>query len=139
MPKLSLSQDIEIAEMLALGRTPTEIGKALGVSRATVYRRMDSPEFVQQVRAMRSKVVEAVLGGLTHAAIRAVAVLNEAMGVGALSPEAFRAWRVRLPAAQTALSSRLSLADEVDISQRLDALEQLARKGLPPFGGSHGD
>lgn len=77
MPILLSEPDHAVARLLGAGMTYTEAGQHLGMSEATVYRRMQSENLRRAVDIERSVHVDRIASRLTEAGSDAVAALVE--------------------------------------------------------------
>src|SRR5215216_6637173 len=68
--------DLVLIAALAGGATYEDAGKQGGVSERTVRRRMDEPEFRQQVESARVEVLARAVAMLTSASVEAVETLR---------------------------------------------------------------
>ena len=100
---------------LAAGSSVSEAAVAVGVDRTTLYRWMEDDEFRTQLERLRSEAADLARTELKGLMYKAVQVLDEAMD----DPDP----RLRLRAAQTALSTGLKAIDLKEIEQRLQLLD----------------
>lgn len=101
---------------LAAGATHKDAADQAGVSERTVRRRLDDPAFRRQVDDARAEMLTQAVAMLTHASVKAVRTLEELLA----SPIDF----ARLAAARAILEIGTKLRDQLDLSERLTALEQ---------------
>jgi hypothetical protein len=111
--------DEELLVALLTTKSQTEASKVLGVSKQTITRRVNEPEFKAKFSEYRKQMLDKVNTQLVNASTRAVDVLTDLLNS---NNEMTR---------YNASSRILSLAQDYismqDIIERLDALEQ-ARK-----------
>jgi hypothetical protein len=101
----------------ACGATVESAARQAGVSESTAHRRLEDPEFRQQLQALRADMIQRTAGALTAAANESVRTLLELQK--APSPPA-----VRLGAARSILEIGIKLREAADLEARLSALEQ---------------
>jgi phage terminase small subunit len=99
--------------------TLTAAAKAAGVSRRTLQRWMDEPDFAAQVRAARARAHGLAMNRIAHAASEAVEVLLRGMRGDEIT-------RVELWSAK-AILELASLVQQADLESRIDELEALIR------------
>ncbi len=116
---LSTRQQQAIAAIVATGDV-TVAAQSVGVNRATLYRWLKQPQFVQAVHAAEADAVEDLSRMLVRLGRTAVATLAKAMNDPATPP----ATRVR--AADATLSKLLQLRELATLEQRVSALEASA-------------
>ena len=115
-----------LIQQLAVGASVAEAAKAAAVSRQHVYNRLDDESFRAEIRRVRLELFEQTMGKLSDAATTAAQVLADLQGNN--DP------RIRLLAAKTVLQLRSQLWQESELEARIAALEQMAKRGLGPFG-----
>ena len=113
---LTSRQKLAIESILATGDV-TIAAQSVGVNRATLYRWMKQPTFVQAVHAAEADAVEDLSRMLVRLGRTAVATLARAMNDPATPP----ATKVR--AADATLSKLLQLRELATLEQRVAALE----------------
>ena len=113
---LTSRQQQAIQAILATGDV-TIAAQSVGVNRATLYRWMKQPVFVQAVHSAEADAVEDLSRMLVRLGRTAVATLAKAMSDPATPP----ATRVR--AADATLSRLLQLRELATLEQRVSALE----------------
>jgi hypothetical protein len=101
---------------LACGATVENAARAAGVSERTVYRRLKSPAFRQQLQQRRGDLVQRAAGVLTAASMEAIKTLLELQKATAPAP-------VQLGAARCILELGLKLREAADVHQRVETLE----------------
>ena len=112
--------DVELALALACGATPESAAQKAGLSRRTVYRRLEDPAFRAQVSAMRAEIVRREAGMCTAAGMGAIKTLTTLQ-------ESATSESVRLGAARATLELGCKLRANVEWDERLTAIEgQLA-------------
>ncbi len=115
-------QQQAIAAIVATGDV-TIAAQSVGVNRATLYRWMKQPQFVQAVHAAEAEAVEDLSRMLVRLGRTAVATLAKAMSDPATPP----ATKVR--AADATLTKLLQLRELATLEQRVAALEASAGEG----------
>ncbi|WP_038040147.1 hypothetical protein [Thermorudis peleae] len=103
-------------------RSLKEACQVARVSEATAKRWLKQPAMQQYVRTLAQQQLEQILGHLRQAALVAVATLQQTM-VDPAAP-----WPSKVSAANSVLSHLLKLTEQVDIEQRLSALETLVEQ-----------
>ncbi len=101
----------------ACGATVESAARQAGVSESTAHRRLEDPEFRQQLQAMQTEMIKRTAGALTAASTESVRTLLELQKPSA--PPA-----VRLGAARSILEIGIKLREAADLEHRLSALEQ---------------
>jgi hypothetical protein len=112
--------DAVLVAVLAAGATYDAAAAQAGVSERTVRRRMDEPEFRQQVDAARADLVTQTTARLVSASVEAVATLEALLG-----PETPPAQR--LGAAKAVIELATRLREQEDLASRITALEEGAK------------
>ena len=102
---------------LACGATYEAAGAKAGVSKATVYRRLQDPEFQRQLQETQAEMVRRTSGTLTAAGTEAIKTL-----LALLQPSTPAA--VRLGAARTVLELGIKIRELAELEKRVAALEQ---------------
>jgi hypothetical protein len=102
---------------LACGATMDAAAQKAGVSKATVKRRMQDPEFRRQLQEVRSDMVKRAAGTLTAASTEAIKTLLSLQ-------QATIQNAVRLGAARSILEIGIKMREVADMDERLTALEQ---------------
>jgi hypothetical protein len=105
---------------LASGISPAAAARLAGISEATCYRRLADDAFRQRVEAARSSFWERALGTLSKGAAESATVLRKLLR----SEDG----RIQLQAAKIVLEQGIKVRDQVDIAQRIAALEKLAQQ-----------
>jgi hypothetical protein len=113
----SLIRDDVLILSLACGATPEVAAQKAGVCVTTVYRRLHNPEFVKKLREARSEMMQRATAMLTAAAMEAVKTLLDLQAKNA--PPA-----TRLGAARSILELGNKLRHELELTARIEALEQ---------------
>lgn len=111
----TLDKDTTIALALASGASVTEAAANAGVGRATVYRKLDHPDFARQVWEFRDKLIAVALGRIADNLTRAADALAGLLD----SPEP----HIRIRAARALFSMGLRLRDSIDVTARMRAIE----------------
>jgi hypothetical protein len=112
--------DVALTAHLAAGFSPAGAAKLAGVSEATTYRRLADPAFRQRVEEARSAFWDRALGILSKGAAESALVLRRLLR----SDDG----RLKLQAAKILLEQGIKVRDQVDITQRVAALEKLAQE-----------
>lgn len=108
--------DARLVAELAGGATVAAAAQAASMSEATAYRRLRSPEFKRQVDEARAAALTRAVARLTSASVRAVETLEALLS----DDMAF----ARLSAARSILEIGCKLREQLDIAERLSALER---------------
>jgi hypothetical protein len=106
-----------VALSLAAGSTITQAAEAGGVTEKTVRRRLATPAYRAEVRRLRSEKMERAVGHLTEATTVAVDTLVDLLSA--------TSEHVRLGAVKTVLEYAISLSENVETRERIEALEFL--------------
>jgi hypothetical protein len=106
-----------VALSLAAGATITQAADSGGVNEKTVRRRLATPAYRAEVRRLRSEKLERVVGHLTEATAVAVSTLVDLLNA--------TSEHVRLGAVKTVLEYAISLSENVETRERIEALEYL--------------
>jgi AcrR family transcriptional regulator len=101
---------------LACGATIEAAATKAGVSEATLYRRLQNPEFQQRLHELRADMVQRTAGMLTAAAGEAVRTLL-ALQQASIPPAS------RLGAARAILELGVKLREAAELEERVRALE----------------
>ena len=124
--------DTELVLALAYGLSPESAAEKAGLSRRTVYRRLEDPAFRARVTDLRADMVRRAAGMAAFAgpsAVKALTTLQESAASEA----------VRLGAARATLELGCKLREAVERTDRLAALEarleSLLGQLAPPGGG----
>jgi len=122
----TLDKDTVLALALASGVSVTEAAANVGVGRATVYRKLDHPDFARLVWEFRDKLIAVALGRIADNLTRAADALAGLLD----SPEP----HIRIRAARALFSMGVRLRDSIDMTARMRAFEaELAvRQGAMP-------
>jgi hypothetical protein len=102
---------------LACGATVEAAAQKAGVSRATVLRRLQEPEFKARLEAIRTEMIQRTAGALTAASMESVRTL-----ISLQQPAIPHA--TRLGAARSVLEIGIKMREVADFAQRLAALEE---------------
>jgi hypothetical protein len=105
-----------LALALACGATHEQAAQKAGVSPRTLYRRLREAAFLAQVREARTEMERRTTGLLTAAGIVALKTLTGLQDAAA-------AESVRLGAARTILDLGCKFRENLDVAERLKALE----------------
>ena len=109
-----------LADNLAMGQTPTQAAAAAGVSRATAYRRLEDPEFREQVVQRRAQLVDELTSRMTEASHGAFARIQLLMLDSASE-------QIQLRAASKILEQTVRLRDVVEFESRIRKVEELCQ------------
>jgi hypothetical protein len=112
--------DAALVVHLASGVSPATAAKLAGISEATCYRRLADDAFRQRVDAARASFWERALGILSKGAAESAIALRKLLR----SEDG----RLQLQAAKILLEQGIKVRDQVDIAQRIAALEKLAQQ-----------
>jgi hypothetical protein len=115
-------QDDHLVMALACGATVEAAAQAAGLSKRTVYRRLDDPDFRQRRQALRADLVQRTAAMLTAAGGESVRTLL-ALQKERIPPA------TRLGAARAALEIGLKLREQAELEQRIAALDVPACAG----------
>ena len=108
--------DARFVAELAGGATVAAAAMAAGMSEATAYRRLRDDGVKRQVAAARAEMLSRAVARLTSASVEAVEALRGLLG----SDMDF----ARLGAARTILEVGLKYREQLDLAERVAALEQ---------------
>jgi hypothetical protein len=108
--------DARLVAELAGGATVVDAARGAGMSEATAYRRLRDDGFKRRIDEARAEILTRAVARLTHASMRAVETLE-----GLLDSEMDFC---RLAAARSILDIGIRMREQLDISERLAALEQ---------------
>jgi hypothetical protein len=121
--------DEQLLLALACGATVEGAAQKVGVSRATVQRRLRNPEFRARLQEFRTDMVKRAASTLTAAATEAIKTLLSLLQTSV--PHA-----IRLGAARSVLEFGMKVREAADWEERLSALEQrMAASDQPPAHG----
>ena len=113
--------DVELVAALASGSTVRDAAKSAGVAERTAYRRLENADFRSRVQEARKVMFEQTLNKIASAGAAAaqqlVALLNA------------NSENVQLGAARSVLELGSRLRENIELEERLSALEQLLEKG----------
>lgn len=110
-------------ECLLSEPTQEKAAQKAKISRATLSRWLTESAFQRDYREARKGLLEAVLTSLQAASIKAVETLNAVMGNTEAQPSA------RVSAARTVLDNLLRSREQLEIEERLQAIEARLQKG----------
>lgn len=105
--------------IIAVLSNPTiaKAAKSLQVSERTLYLRLAEPGLKQKLQQARGRLLESALTALEALTGEAIEIMGRIMRDPANSPQ------VRLSACNGVLTNTLKLSEQVDVTQRLEALE----------------
>jgi hypothetical protein len=118
--KRSRKQEQFIAALLSYP-TVEAAAKAVGIANASAWRWRKDPAFAEQYREATREAMRQAAARLQGAACEAVDTLREIQSKA-------QSEAARVSAARTILDMAFKAADLEDVQQRLDALEQAAKK-----------
>jgi Homeodomain-like domain len=118
-----LGEREQAALCLARGWTTDKAGEAAGVSGRTVRRWREDPDFEQLVTTARRAMLAEAVAALGSAARDAVTVLHDCLRDDSVS--------IRLRAALGVLAALPSIAEHVELEERLAALERAVAERRP--------
>lgn len=107
--------DSALLAALASGRSVNEAAKAAGISRATVYRRLEESDFKNELDRVRRETLDRTTAQLSEAGLAAVKTLRELLKSGKEL--------VRLSAARCILEVGDRYRTALDVDDRLSVLE----------------
>lgn len=110
----------DLAVALASGASVAQAATRCGVSERTVYRRLEDPDFRQQVDRLRAQMVGRAVGKINNNMARAADKLRRLLESKNES--------VALSAARTILEAGQRLREHSDMEQRLTKLEEALRR-----------
>ena len=117
--------DAVLVAALAAGCTYEDAARQAGVSERTVRRRLDDPGFRKQVDAARGEMISRAVAQLSAAATEAVGTLRELLA----SELDF----ARLGAARAILEVGFKYREQLDLAERITALEEQLGQGEQPW------
>jgi hypothetical protein len=123
--------DHELVLALACGASADGAAQKAGLSRRTVYRRLEDPAFRAKVAAMRAEMARRTTGVLTAAGLTAVKTLTT-LQESALSES------VRLGAARATIELACKMRENVEWGERLAAIENCLETMLGKPGHREG-
>ena len=126
MPRGKRNAD-QLVQALAFGLTDQQAAQQCGLSLRTVYRRKAEPDFQQRLKALQAEVLQRALGVLTATAPVSAKTLLELQKDNV--PYAYR-----LGAARTNLQCVLKWRNDLDLEDRVRALEEQQASERPPQG-----
>lgn len=119
-PNLEAKHDAAIAALLST-RTVRDAAKKCKLSETTLYRLLQTPDFKTKFRAARRELVEATTAQLQQDGADAAKALREIVN-NKKAPAS-----VRVSAAKVILEQGIKAVELVDLSERLDRLEEMER------------
>ncbi len=102
---------------LACGSTVESAASKSGLSKRTIYRRLEDAEFRRQLQNYRTDMVYRATGMLTAASMEAVKTLLSLLGTG-------NAAAARLGAARSVLEMSLKLRQASELEERMTKIEE---------------
>lgn len=106
-------------ELLLIGTSIKEVANTVNVSRGTVYRWLDQPNFQSTINKEKNQVVERLSLALASLGQKAVKTLEEALD------DSTAGTSVRVRAADVVINRILSIREIVDFEDRLTKLENI--------------
>jgi AcrR family transcriptional regulator len=103
---------------IATGCTREQAAERVGLSAATVYRRLGDPDFRRRVAAVRAELLEQAIGRLVDATTEAADTLRSLLTAESES--------VRHAAARTLLEQATKGLETLDLAVRIEQLERAA-------------
>jgi hypothetical protein len=100
---------------LAAGSSAAKAARKAGCSRATVFRRLQDPDFCRAVSRSRGQILSRATARLARTSTQAVATLEKLLDDGSAS--------VRRMAAKSLLDSLARLTDLAEVEERIAELE----------------
>ncbi|QDU39218.1 Helix-turn-helix domain of resolvase [Maioricimonas rarisocia] len=107
--------DDHIALLVAAGQSVAAVAEQTGVSRRTIYRRLEQAEFRTRVRDLRADMVDQAAGYLSRTAVKAVRTMESLLDSDSDT--------VRLGAARSILETGMRLRESAEFAQRLADVE----------------
>ena len=111
----------QLVAALAAGLTVRDTAEKAGVAERTVYRALADTEFRSRVQSVRSTLFGQTLNKIASTGATAAQTLQDLLGAQSES--------VRLGAARSVLELGSRLRENIELEERLTALEQLLEKG----------
>jgi len=112
------------ADALLQGNNILTAAQMVGVSRNTIARYFDNPDFKEVLRAGSDAAIMAAAARLSKTADDAISAIEEVLA----APDVDGA-RVKLRAADLALTHVVRIREQSDVLERLAALEELVGEG----------
>lgn len=111
--------------IIAVLSNPTiaKAAKSLQISERALYVRLGKSELRQKLQQARGRLLESALTALEALTGEAIEIMGRIMRDPANSPQ------VRLSACNGVLTNTLKLSEQVDVTQRLEALEAALQEG----------
>jgi hypothetical protein len=107
---------------LATGETVRDAARSAGIGERTATRRVADPDFRRRITEIRAAMIGRALGRLADGMVEAADMLRRLLDA--------QSENVRLGAARTLLELGVKLRENVELEERLQALEkQLSRSG----------
>lgn len=129
MAKLTARQDRALCALLK-GRTLEAAARAAGVSRVTVWRWQQAPEFRRALRELRRQSIDRVMDAVRSSGDEAIRALR-----AVLKDQDRRSQRARVSAARAILGLFESIITRDDLQGQLEEVKELAKR---QSGGANG-
>jgi hypothetical protein len=117
------NKDVLLAMAIASGASASAAAREMELSLSTVQRRIADPEFRQLVAELRREMLTSALGRVSHNMTRAADTV--AALLDAEEPH------IRLRAARALMTLGLKLHDSLELSERIEALEEEVEQRQP--------
>jgi hypothetical protein len=123
MPRSKRQVDETLIAALAFGATVENAARTAGISVRTAHRRMRDAKFKRQLQAFKADIVQRTTGMLSSASLEAGKTLIRLQDAS-VSPQ------VQLGAARATLEFGIKFRENLEVEQRLAALEQVIKQGI---------
>lgn len=116
-------KELRVLEALLQTSTRTEAAKIAGVNRETVAKLLARPDFREEYNRRREDMIQASCSALQASMLTAVQVL-----VNIMQDKGTPAGN-RITAAKNVLEYGVKLTEQIDLLDRLEALERIVKEG----------
>jgi UDP-N-acetylmuramyl pentapeptide synthase len=116
-----IAHDETLLMALVCGSTVEAAAHKSGLSKRTVYRRLDDPEFRKRLQTYRNDMVTRATGMITAGSMEAVKTLLSLMGTS-------NSAAARLGAARCVLELGLKLRQATELEERMSIIEERLQK-----------